>query len=190
MSYIFSSNGNEYTFKKMDNMLINLPDKDGKHVLIRSSKDGDTKYSWDQVNLIVNVNDIVEFHYNPKESISINNVVKTFTVPMGMSILSIHVVVYNYETDSFKDCYSIEDVLNKNYYFRIFLGDQVVFNAKIIDTLNNLYVMDYTTTFYNTDQETLKMRVESNMISLSFLAGVDSICMLFQNVSSPESENA
>ena len=74
--------------------------------------------------------------------------------------------------------------MNKNYYFRIFLGDQVVFNAKIIDTLNNLYVMDYTTTFYNTDQETLKMRVESNMISLSFLAGVDSICMLFQNVSS------
>ena len=190
MSYIFSSNGNEYTFKKMDNMLINLPDKDGKHVLIRSSKDGDTKYSWDQVNLIVNVNDISEFHYNPKESISINNVVKTFTVPMGMSILSIHVVVYNYETDSFKDCYTIEDVLNKNYYFRIFLGDQVVLNAKIIDTLNNLYVMDYTTTFYNSDQETLKMRVESNMISLSFLAGVDSICMLFQNVSSPESENA
>ena len=190
MSYIFSSNGNEYTFKKMDNMLINLPDKDGKHVLIRSSKDGDTKYSWDQVNLIVNVNDIVEFNYNPKESISINNVVKTFTVPMGMSILSIHVVVYNYETDSFKDCYTIEDVLNKNYYFRILLGDQVVFNAKIIDTLNNLYVMDYTTTFYNSDQETLKMRVESNMISLSFLAGVDSICMLFQNVSSPESENA
>ena len=136
------------------------------------------------------LNDIVEFNYNPKESISINNVVKTFTVPMGMSILSIHVVVYNYETDSFKDCYTIEDVLNKNYYFRIFLGDQVVFNAKIIDTLNNLYVMDYTTTFYNTDQELLTMRVESNMISLSFLAGVDSICMLFQNVSSPESENA
>ena len=101
MSYIFSSNGNEYTFKKMDNMLINLPDKDGKHVLIRSSKDGDTKYSWDQVNLIVNVNDISEFIYNPKESISINNVVKTFTVPMGMSILSIHVVVYNYETQQY-----------------------------------------------------------------------------------------
>ena len=58
MSYIFSSNGNEYTFKKMDNMLINLPDKDGKHILIRSSKDGDTKYSWETVNLIVNVNDI------------------------------------------------------------------------------------------------------------------------------------
>ena len=43
----------------MDNMLINLPDKDGKHILIRSSKDGDTKYSWETVNLIVNVNDIV-----------------------------------------------------------------------------------------------------------------------------------
>ena len=45
MSYIFSSNGNEYTFKKMNNMLINLPNKDGKHVLIRSSNDGNTTYS-------------------------------------------------------------------------------------------------------------------------------------------------
>ena len=29
MSYIFSSNGNNYIFKKLDNMLINMPKKDG-----------------------------------------------------------------------------------------------------------------------------------------------------------------
>ena len=191
MSYIFSSNGNNYTFKKLDNMLINLPEKDGKHVLIRSSKDGDTKYSWDQVNLIVNVNDIAEFCYNPEATIPITNVSRGVTVPKGMSILSIHVVVYNNETDSFKDCYTIEDVLNKNYYFRIFLGEQLVFNAKIVDTLNNLYVMDYTTSYYNDDdQDILTLRVESNLKYLSFLGGVDSISLLFQNVSTPVTENA
>ena len=108
-----------------------------------------------------------------------------------MSILSIHVVVYNNETDSFKDCYTIEDVLNKNYYFRIFLGEQLVFNAKIVDTLNNLYVMDYTTSYYNDDdQDILTLRVESNLKYLSFLGGVDSISLLFQNVSTPVTENA
>ena len=35
MLYIFSSNGNNYTFKKLDNMLINMPEKDGSYVLIR-----------------------------------------------------------------------------------------------------------------------------------------------------------
>ena len=34
MSYIFNSNGNNYTFKKLDNMFINMPEKDGNHLLI------------------------------------------------------------------------------------------------------------------------------------------------------------
>ena len=39
MSYIFSSNGNNYTIKKLDNMLINISEKDGKHVLMRETVD-------------------------------------------------------------------------------------------------------------------------------------------------------
>ena len=46
MLYIFSSNGNNYTFKKLDNMLINMPEKDGNHVLIRERVDCVHQYSW------------------------------------------------------------------------------------------------------------------------------------------------
>ena len=46
MSYIFSSNGNNYTFQKLDNMLINMSEKDGHHVLIRETVDGVPQYSW------------------------------------------------------------------------------------------------------------------------------------------------
>ena len=46
MSIIFSSNGNNYTFKKLDNMLINMPENDGKHVIVRETVDGVPQYSW------------------------------------------------------------------------------------------------------------------------------------------------
>ena len=45
MSYIFSSNGNNYTFKKFDNMFINMPEKDGRHVFIRELVDCVPQYS-------------------------------------------------------------------------------------------------------------------------------------------------
>ena len=44
MPYIFRSNGNNYTFKKLDNMLINMPENDGKLVLIRDTVDGVHQY--------------------------------------------------------------------------------------------------------------------------------------------------
>ena len=46
MSIIFSSNGNNYTFKKLDNMLINMPENDGKYVLLCETVDGVPQYSW------------------------------------------------------------------------------------------------------------------------------------------------
>ena len=57
MSYIFSSNGNNYTFKKLDNMLINMPEKDGHHVLIRETVDGVPQYSWGSAACIVKANE-------------------------------------------------------------------------------------------------------------------------------------
>ena len=45
MSYIFSSNGNNSTFKKLDNMFINMLESDGRHVLIRETVDGVPQYS-------------------------------------------------------------------------------------------------------------------------------------------------
>ena len=45
MSYIFSSNANGYTFKKLDSMLINLPASDGAHMLVRQTIDNVPTYS-------------------------------------------------------------------------------------------------------------------------------------------------
>ena len=48
MSYIFSANGNAYTFKKLDSMLVNIPtdaDSNGS-VLVRKTVDNVPEYSW------------------------------------------------------------------------------------------------------------------------------------------------
>ena len=190
MSYIFSSNGNNYTFKKLDNMLINLPEKDGKHVLIRSSKDGDTKYSWETVNLIVNVNDIKATAYNPYQLTKVKGQTIYFDVSKGMNIVTIHAVLYNMNDNAFKDCNSIEDIINKNYSFTITINNEEVLNARILDSLNNLYVFDSTVSFYNnSNDETVPIQFNSNMDSLFFLGGVDGVTLLFQNVE-PVTENA
>ena len=44
MSYIFSSTENNYTYKKIDNMLINMPERDGKHVLVCETVDSVPQY--------------------------------------------------------------------------------------------------------------------------------------------------
>ena len=74
MSYIFSSNGNEYTFKKLDNMLLNMPEKDGLHVLVRETKpDGNPQYSWTDAKIIVKVNNAFILDYAPSETTSITD---------------------------------------------------------------------------------------------------------------------
>ena len=72
MSYIFSSNGNNYTFKKLDNMLINMPERDGHHVLIRETVDGVPQYSWGSASCIVKVNEAFVFEYTPEATESFN----------------------------------------------------------------------------------------------------------------------
>ena len=79
MSYIFSSNGNNYTFKKLDNMLINMPEKDGHHVLIRETVDGVPQYSWGSAACIVKANEAFVFEYTPETTESFNT--RTYLYP-------------------------------------------------------------------------------------------------------------
>ena len=65
MSYIFSSNGNNCTFKKLDNMLINMPEKDGNHILIRETVDGVPQYSWGSAVCVVKANEAYIFEHTP-----------------------------------------------------------------------------------------------------------------------------
>ena len=65
MSYKFSSNESNYTFKKLDNMLINMPEKDGHHVFIRETVDGVPQYSWGSAACIVKANEAYIFKHTP-----------------------------------------------------------------------------------------------------------------------------
>ena len=74
MSYIFNSNGNNYTFKKLDNMFISMHETDGRYVLIRETMDGIPQYSWMAGNsCLVKVNNAILFEYTPKFTQSFNN---------------------------------------------------------------------------------------------------------------------
>ena len=84
MSYIFSSNGNRYTFNKLDSMLISMPEKDGLHVLVRESKpDGTPKYSWTDAKIIVKVNNAFVFDYTPTDNTPLNTVRESFYLSKG-----------------------------------------------------------------------------------------------------------
>lgn len=185
-SYIFSGNGNNYTFKKLDNMLINLPTTDGQHVLIRSSEDGDVRYSWSPVSIVVNVGDIKSYVYNPTTTIPVNATESIeYEIPQGLNILTIRCLLYNAsDVDCFKDCTSIEDVLNMNYFFEIKINETSVMQYRIINTLNNIYTIESTVVYENPSQSLSTINFNTNMESLQFLGGVDGVTLLFENFSS------
>ena len=74
LSYIFSSNPNNYTFKKLDNMLINMPENDGKNALVCETVDGVPQYSWTiPSGCFVKVNNATLFEYTHTLNHSIIN---------------------------------------------------------------------------------------------------------------------
>ena len=117
MSYIFSSNGNNYTFKKLDNMLINMPEKDGHHVLIRETVDGVPQYSWGSASCIVKANEAFIFEYTPEATESFNGEWGGDgmpPMPSGSYLVTTNVITY-LSDDMFNDCDSIESVVEKGY---------------------------------------------------------------------------
>ena len=129
MSHIFSSNGNNYTFKKLDNMLINMlinmPEKDGHHVLIRETVDGVPQYSWgSSPSYIVKANEAFVFEYTPETTESFNGEWGGDgmppigdgmpPMPSGSYLITTTVITYLPE-DMFNDCTSIESVVEKGY---------------------------------------------------------------------------
>ena len=117
MSYIFSSNGNNYTFKKLDNMLINMPEKDGKHVLVRETVDGVHQYSWTTPSgCLVKVNNATLFEHTHTSTQPFNNQCQfQFQLPSALYLIIISIPCYNENDDLFKHCDSIESIVDKEY---------------------------------------------------------------------------
>ena len=115
MSYIFSNSGNNYTFKKLDNMLINMPENDGKHVIVCETVDGVPQYSWiTHSGCSVIVNNETLFEHTPTSTQPFNNQCQ-FQLSSGLYLTITSISCYNENDALFKHCDSIESVVDKGY---------------------------------------------------------------------------
>ena len=115
MSYIFSSNGNNYTFKKLDNILINMPENDGKHVLLCETVDGVHQYSWiTPSGCSVKVNNATLFEHTHTSTLPFNNQCQ-FQLSSALYLAITSIACYNENDTLFKHCDSIESIVDKGY---------------------------------------------------------------------------
>ena len=115
MSIIFRSNPNNYTFKKLDNMLINMPEKDGKHVLVCETVDGIHQYSWTiPSGCSVKVNNATLFEHTHASTQPFNNQCQ-FELSSVLYLIIISIPCYNENDDLFKHCDSIESIVDKGH---------------------------------------------------------------------------
>ena len=182
MSYIFSSNGNNYTFKKLDSMLINMPEKDGQHVLIRETVDGVPQYSWGSAPCIVKANEAYVFEYTPETTESFNSEWGGDgmpPMPSGSYLVTTTVITYLSE-DVFNDCDSIESVVGKGYRVLVTFDNTPILDRPYIDTLNSL-VSHTGYAVVNVGAEATVLRTYSNL-PLMLLGGVKSITIVFEHL--------
>ena len=189
MSYIFSSNGNNYTFKKLDNMLINMPEKDGHHVLIRETVDGVPQYSWGSTpSYIVKANEAFVFEYTPETTESFNGEWGGDgmpPMPSGSYLITTTVITY-LPDDMFNDCTSIESVVEKGYRVLVTFDNTPILDRPYIDTLNSLvshtgYAVVNVGGSNASPYNSPVLRTYSNL-PLMLLGGVKSITIVFENL--------
>lgn len=181
MSYIFSSNGNKYTFSKLDSMLINMPEKDGKHVLVKQTINNIPTYSWTDAAIIVKVNKAFIFEYTPSDTEYIQNKFN-YNLEKGDYLITTSITCYN-KYELFDDCDSIEEVIDKGYFIKVNYGDYCLLSSPIVDSLNNLFTITQKSVI-NNDVENGSISIESNINNLVMLKGVKSIAIVFERLQS------
>ena len=189
MSYIFSSNGNNYTFKKLDNMLINMPEKDGHHVLIRETVDGVPQYSWGSAACIVKANEAYVFEYTHQATESFNGKWDSDGMPPMPSesyLVTTNVITY-LSADMFNDCTSIESVVEKGYRVQVTFDDTPILDRPYIDTLNSLVTHTGYAVVNVSDSPVL--RTFTNL-PLMLLGGVKSITIVFEHLGEVDSSGS
>ena len=187
MSYIFSSNGNNYTFKKLDNMLINIPETDGHHVLIRETVDGVPHYSRGSAACIVKANEAYIFEYTPTSIEAFQGEWKWDTLPSGSYLVTTTVTAY-LSVDVFNECDSIESVVSKSYKVNVSIDNTPLFTIPFIDTLNNLVTLtSYALVEIKISDFPHVISTTTNIPSLVCLRGVKSITIVFEHLSDASS---
>ena len=132
MSYIFSANGNAYTFKKLDSMLVNIPtdaDSNGS-VLVRKTVDNVPEYSWVRGETYViktNKAFVKSFIPDSNTTISRGNSFKiSYTdIPAGKYLVTTKLTTYNEHIDELAAMANdITDLINdENNFIFVFLDN-------------------------------------------------------------------
>ena len=187
MSYIFSSNGNNYTFKKLNNMLINMAEKDGNHVLIRETVDGVPQYSWSSAVCVVKANKTYIFEHTPTSTEAFQGEWKWDALPSGSYLMTTTVTAY-LSVDVFNDCDSIESVVGKRYKVNVSINNTPLLTISFIDTLNNLVTLTNYVLVEIGDFPIHVISATTNIPSLICLRGVKSITIVFENLSDASSD--
>ena len=185
MSYIFSSNGNNYTFKKLNNMLINMAEKDGNHVLIRETVDGVPQYSWSSAVCVVKANKTYIFEHTPTSTEAFQGEWKWDALPSGSYLMTTTVTAY-LSVDVFNDCDSIESVVGKRYKVNVSIDISLLLTLPFIDTLNNLVTLTNYALEEIGEVENHTISATTNL-PLMLLGGVKSITIVFENLSDASS---
>ena len=191
MSYIFSSNGNKYTFNKLDSMLISMPEKDGLHVLVRESKpDGTPKYSWTDAKIIVKVNNAFIFDYTPTDNTPLNAFRESFYLSKGTYLVTSHLSCYNENVpETWNGCNNYDDVEKYDYYIRVLIQSETdstpicVLETKIVDTLSVVYNASDVSLIPTMFEGTYTITIETNMPKCVLLKGHKSISIAFELLS-------
>ena len=185
MLYIFSSNPNNYTFKKLDNMLINMPENDGKHVLLCETVDGVHQYSWTTPSeCFVIINNTIIFEQTSTSTQPFNNQCQ-FELSSALYLIITSIPCYNENDALFKHCDSIESIVDKGYKVSVSMDGVSLIDVPFIDTLNNLVTLSHTKLINGIEwiSESHTISVFTNISSLVYLRGVKSITIVFEHLS-------
>ena len=191
MPYIFSSNGNNYTFKKLDNILINIHESKKRYVLIRETVDGVPKYSWTDTWCLVKINNATLFEYTHTSTQPFNNEWQ-FELPSGLYLVNTSITCYNTNDFLFNAFDSIEPIVGKGYKVSISMDDLSLLDVPFIDTHNSLVSSSDTKQINWTEwvNESHAISPTTNIPSFVCLGGVKSITIVFEHLSDASSDSS
>ena len=166
-------------------MLINIPEKDRNHVLIRETVDGVPQYSWGSAVCVVKANEAYVFEYTPTSIEAFQGEWEWDTLPSGSYLVTTTVITY-LSVDVFNDCDSIESVVGKGYKGNVSIDNTPLLTLPFIDTLNNLVTLtNYALVEIKESPHVIS--ATTNIPSLVCLGGVKSITIVFEHLSYSDS---
>ena len=191
MSYIFSANGNAYTFKKLDSMLVNIPTDANSNgsVLVRKTVDNVPEYSWVRgETYVIKTNKAFVKTFIPESNVTIsrgNSFKTSYTdIPAGKYLVTTKLTTYNEHIDELAAMANdINDLINdENNFIFVFLDRKSLLETYVLDTLNPLQTFESTVVIEVTESDYRNLIIDTSL-NLTLLAKVKSLEIVFEEIS-------